>query len=158
MQRAFVPSIVDVHDDRLYAIKNFLENNFWGNKQEGLFQFQFYNEQGMPDSVRPTQGGWLFQIVRYTPDIYYNSFETSIQGMLNFDGTVSYGGGRTGKVNENNIHWFKNNWDLPVVWEKVSKMPLPKRNKLDITDIRAQAQLDSVFLFGAVYNDKYLNL
>lgn len=145
---AIVSACSNSVDSSLIAIKNVLEQNYWKNNFEGIFEFQFLSDDmAITNTISPH----YFQLIRYTPSFQYSAFQTTIPGRMNGDGSFEYGGGRTGKLSGNTIIWNDG-----VVWTAVNKVPPKDRDILDLNDIQAQARLDSKTLMGDVYVRSYL--
>lgn len=151
MQRSAIPVIVSSNnawqDKRLWTIKSAIEQSYWSSN-EGVFEFQFLSDnQPVTNTVSPH----YFQLIRSTPDTGYDAFKTIIQGRLNSDGTIEYGGGKTGILTGKGIVWNDGS-----IWSRVNYMPPAGKDILDLATIQAQARLDSAVLMGGIYNNKYL--
>jgi hypothetical protein len=152
MQRSAQSAIVSGYgtpiDRFLLNIKTSLSGNYWKSDLEGVFAFQFLTENTPLTNVISPH---MFQIVRYTPDFNYESFQTTIPGRLNSDGSFEYGGGRYGQLNGNQIIWKHGG-----VWDRVYPMIPRMTDLLNIDRMQAQAELDSKSLMGGIYQDNYL--
>jgi hypothetical protein len=151
MQRHARPAIVsscsNSADSALIEIKTTLEQSYWKNNFEGTFEFQFLSDNmAITNTISPH----YFQLIRYTPSFQYESFQTTIPGRLNGDGTFEYGGGRLGKLVGNQIIW-----NDKTIWNRVAKMPKRDPDILDLNQITGQARLDSRTLWG-VYERSYM--
>lgn len=151
MQRSSAPAIISTfnawQDKALWTVKETIEQSYWASN-EGVFEFQFISDN-MP--LTNTISPHYFQLIRHTPDYLHDAFQTLIQGRLNADSTIEYGGGRLGKLINNNIIW-----DDGTTWNRVSKMPVPNKDILDLSMIQAQATLDSSTLMDGIYKSAYL--
>lgn len=139
MQRHNVPVQISMftspEDTYLWKIKTTLEATYWNTKDDGVFEFQFHTDN---EPLTNVPGPLRFNLVRYTPDIYFKSFAFSIPGILHNDGTFSYGGGRTGALIDDKI-----SWDDGSSWVKVDSVPTPGENPINLIHVRDQAKLDS---------------
>jgi len=151
MQRSSQPAIVSTlnswQDKTLYNIKENIQQSYWASG-EGVFEFQFLADNVPLTNVISPQ---MFQLIRYTPNYAYEAYQTVIQGRLNNDGSIEYGGGRTGKLMGNNIVWNDS-----MVWNRVMKIAPKKSDLLDLGIIQKQARMDSNTLMDHVYKNTYL--
>ena len=152
MQRSAQSAVVSGYgtfiDRSLLDIKKALSCSFWKSPQEGVFSFQFLTENTPLTNVISPH---MFQIARYTPDFNYESFQTTIPGRLNSDGSFEYGGGRYGILNGDTITWKQGG-----TWTRVNHMLPRNTNPLNLDQIQAQAQLDSKSLMDDLYKKNYL--
>jgi hypothetical protein len=148
-----------IPDRILSNMKTVLENAYWMNPTEGIFNFQFLNDdKPFTNTLAPL----YFQLMRYTPDITsYLAFQTSQQGIVLNNGLIQYGGSsalefdrstaRTGQLQQDGSI----RWNDGSIWRRVANMPTAKTDLLDLNDIQHQAKLDSVTLQDVVSRNYY---
>lgn len=132
----------------LFSVKESLDNSYWA-AEDGVYKFEFLTGDGI---VSNSSAPMYFQLIRYTPNYSYESFELTIQGMVNTDGTIEYGGGRLGVLKDSSIIW-----EDGEVWNKVDRIKIPPKENsvLNLQDIKANAIRNSQ-AFGNLYNNTYL--
>ena len=152
MQRSNQPATISIfttpQDKELWLIKESLELSYWNSKTEGVFEFQFVTDNQPLTNVPVPH---MFQLIRYTPNYSYESFQTVIPGRLNNDETFEYGGGRKGIITANGIKWNDG-----TMWHRLQKIPNKRQDQLDLGKIQAQARMDSRVLMGDIYTTNYL--
>lgn len=148
-QSAIVSGVGTPIDANLLKIKDALACSYWYNPNQGVFSFQFLSEN-MPLTNRISPH--VFHLVRYTPDYNYDSFQTTIQGRLNSDGTFEYGGGQIGTLTSLELI----SWSDKTIWRKTDSMTPREEDPLNLKMITEQAKLDSMILMGKIYQYNYL--
>jgi hypothetical protein len=141
---AVVSPFQNENDTMLWNIKTYLEQYYWVG--DGVYEFQFLSSAFPLVNIR---GPYQFQLIRYTPDYMYNAFQTNINGIINGDGSIEYGGGRRG--------WLENNiiqWNDGKEWRQVNKVNRKKIDPLNLKNIQDLAKWDSATL-GTVLEKYY---
>lgn len=134
-------------DENLWKIKTVLENSYWANPTEGVFNFQFSTDDNPLTNIK---GPMRFNVVRYTPDVYYEAFVLAVPGIMNSDGTFEYGGGRKGMVSTNGTAVI---WNDGAIWSRVDSVQKAKPDVIDLRKVRADARLSSVAMGDVI--DRY---
>lgn len=132
-------------DKTLLAIKETLSKNYWADPSEGVFKFNF-NTTTFTNSQAP----FYFSLSRFTPMYNYNSFRLTIPGYVDTDGSIIYGGGRKGKLVNNQIVWVDNK-----TWTLVDKVPQAKTNLMNLDYVLDQSTTDSNIIGNLVSNNYY---
>ena len=132
-------------DKSLNNIKDVLEKNLWANPTEGVFSFNF-DTTTFTNSEAP----FYFSLSRFTPTYNYNSFRLTIPGFVDTDGSIVYGGGRSGKLVNNQIVWNDNK-----SWILVDKVPRAKTNLMNLDYVLDQATVDSNVVGNLVQDNYY---
>jgi hypothetical protein len=120
-------------DRTLNNIKDILTKNYWANPKEGVFGFDF-NSTTFTNSVAP----FYFTLTRFTPTYHYEAFKLTIPGFVDSNGTIVYGGGRIGKLVNDEIVWNDNK-----SWKKIDNLPVKTTNLLNLNYVLDQSSVDS---------------
>jgi hypothetical protein len=134
-------------DNRLNKLQTTLQSVYWVGK-EGVFEFQFLTDQ---QPLMNTHHPLRFNLIRYQPNVTYDAFMLSIPGGIGNDESIQYGGGRTGKLNNKEIHW-----DNGEVWSQVMNVGKAKTDPLDLNFLKFNAINDSKIM-GKIQNNYYFN-
>jgi hypothetical protein len=133
-------------DISLNNIRDILSNNYWANPTEGVFSFDF-NTTTFTNTTAP----FYFSLSRFTPTYQYDAFRLTIPGFVENDGSIVYGGGRTGRLVEDQIIWNDNK-----SWKMIDKVPSAETPLLSLDYVLDQSTVDSNVMGNIVQNKYYM--